>query len=190
MINKKLSDEEIILYLQQGAGGQYFTLLVERHENYILKKCKSYVQDDDQAEDLCQEILIKLFLKVHDFKGQAKFSTWLFSIIHNTCIDQLRKNKKSVAQVITEKMADEISDLVDGVDEVPEEISVKILNELLEEISPEEKLLLLMKYKEKHHIKDIQLTLGLSESAVKMRLKRAKEKINKLYLKQRQKQDD
>ncbi|UII28732.1 RNA polymerase sigma factor [Fulvivirga maritima] len=187
MIDKKISDEELILLLQKGGNGPYFTLLAERHEKYILKKCTSYVKDDDEAEDLCQEILIKLFLKVNDFKGQAKFSTWLFSIIHNTCIDHLRKSKKNVTQVITEKMADEISEMIEGVDEVPEEISMTILNQLLEEISPEEKLLLLMKYKEKHHIKDIQLTLGLSESAVKMRLKRAKEKLNKLYMKQRQK---
>ncbi|MBL3656951.1 RNA polymerase sigma factor [Fulvivirga sediminis] len=187
MIDKKISNEELILLLQQGGNGQYFTLLAERHEKYILKKCASYVKDDDEAEDLCQEILIKLFLKVNDFKGQAKFSTWLFSIIHNTCIDHLRKSKKNVTQVITEKMVDEISEMIEGVDEMPEEITINILNKLLEEISPEEKLLLLMKYKEKHHIKDIQLTLGLSESAVKMRLKRAKEKLNKLYMSHRQK---
>lgn len=74
-----------------------------------------------------------------------------------------------------------MADLIEDVDEVPQEVSLQILDQLLDTISPEEKLLLLLKYKEKHSIKDIQTSLNLSESAVKMRLKRAKEKINALY---------
>lgn len=78
-------------------------------------------------------------------------------------------------------MKEDVADLIEGVDEIPEELSEKILFELLDDMTSEEKLLLLMKYKEKHHIKDIQATLHLSESAVKMRLKRARDKINILY---------
>lgn len=178
-----MSDEELVLLLQDDANSRYFSLLTQRHEKYILKKCKSYVKDDDVAEDLCQEIFIKVFLKIKSFKGEARFSTWLFSIIHNTCIDHLRRSKKDVRQVLTEKMADEVSEMIDGVDEISEELSVIILETLLDEISPDEKMILLLKYKEKHPVKDIQLTLGLSESAVKMRLKRAKDKVNKLYQK-------
>lgn len=181
MIDKNISDEQLILLLQDVYNPGYFSLLVQRHEKYILRKCMSYVKNEDVAEDLCQEILIKLFINIKSFKGEARFSTWLFSIIHNTCIDHLRKNKKNVRQVITEKMAEEVAEMIEGVDEVSEELSVKILEHLLDEISPEEKMILLLKYKEKHPIKDIQLTLGLSESAVKMRLKRAKSKVSKLY---------
>lgn len=183
MIDKNIPDEELVFLLQENSNLRYFSVLTQRHEKYILKKCKSYVKDENIAEDLCQEILIKLFLKINTFKGEARFSTWLFAIIHNTCMDHLRRNKKNVRQVITEKMTDEVSEMIDGVDDIPEALSVKILEELLEEISPDEKMILLLKYKEKHPIKDIQLTLGLSESAVKMRLKRAKDKVNKLYQK-------
>jgi RNA polymerase sigma factor (sigma-70 family) len=184
MINKKITDEELVTLLQVDGNLRYFSLLVDRHEKVVLKQCKSYVKEDDTAEDLCQEILIKLFLKLKDFKGNARFSTWLFAIVHNTCIDYLRKNKKSdVHKVITEKMTEEVAEMVDGVDSLSEQMSVQILEELLEAISPEEKMLLILKYKEKHPIKDIQLSLGLSESAVKMRLKRAKERVNELYKK-------
>ena len=188
MIDKKISDEELIAILQTEGNLSYFSILTERHEQQILKKCKSYVKDEDTAEDLCQEILIKIFLKLNAFRGEARFSTWLFAIVHNTCMDYLRKNKKNqVVKVITEKMTDEIAELIDGVDEIPDELSAQILEELLELLSPEEKMLLLLKYKEKHSIKDIQLSLGLSESAVKMRLKRARTHINELYLKLKKK---
>ena len=75
-----------------------------------------------------------------------------------------------------------MADLVD--EEVVNLESLEIaLIQLLEEITPEEKLILLLKYKEKHSIKEIETTMGISESAVKMRLSRAKEKINLLYAK-------
>lgn len=184
MIDKKISDEELIAILRTEGNLAYFSLLTERHEKRILAKCKTYVKNEDTAEDLCQEILIKVFLKLKDFRGEARFSTWLFAIVHNTCMDYLRKNKKSqILKVITEKMADEVAEMIDGVDEIPEELSEQILEELLEIISPEEKMLLLLKYKEKHSIKDIQESLGLSESAVKMRLKRARTHVNELYQK-------
>ncbi len=182
MLNKNLSDEEIVALLKIDGNSRYFTLLAERHERSIIRHCKSYVKSEAVAEDLCQEIFIKMFLKAKEFKGESKFSTWLYSIVHNTCIDYLRKNKQSVKEVITEKMKDEVADLIDGIDEIPEALSEKILADLMEELEPNDKLLLLMKYKEKHALKDITLALNLSESAVKMRLKRARDRINKLYL--------
>ncbi len=181
----KLSDESLALKLKESGDQRYFAELARRHENKILKKCKSYVQQEDASEDLMQEVLIKIFLRIKDFRSEAKFSTWLFTIIHSTCVDYLRKHKKNVHGIITEKLSEEVGEMVDTEDEVPGAISEKILEELLNQMTPEEKLLLLLKYKEKNQIKDIQQTLNLSGSAVKMRLKRAKEKINKLYLKYR-----
>ena len=182
MLYKNLTDHEIIHLLKEEGNLRHFSLIVEKYESQILSRCKSYVRDKDIAEDLCQEILIKVFLKIKSFKGESRFSTWLFAIVHNTCVDYLRKNKKSeLYKIITEKMADEMADLLDDVDEVSEEISIQTMEMLLEEMSPDEKVLLLLKYKEKHSIKDIHLSLNLSESAVKMRLKRAKHKANKLY---------
>lgn len=91
------------------------------------------------------------------------------------------KKQKKVHVVLTEKLADEVSSIVDYDEELPEEKTIEILESLLEELSHEEKLILLLKYKEKHPIRDIQISMGLSESAVKMRLLRAKEKLNKMY---------
>ncbi|MCB0494547.1 MAG: RNA polymerase sigma factor [Cyclobacteriaceae bacterium] len=175
-----LSNEELISLLQEG-NHRYFSEFTNRFEKYIFEKCRSYVKSKDIAEDLCQEVLIKVFLQLPGFRHEAKFSTWLFIIIHNTCVDYLRKSKKKVHVVLTEKLVDELTNMVDYDEELPEAKSIEILDSLLDELSHEEKLILLLKYKEKHHIKDIQLSLGLSESAVKMRLLRAKEKLNKMY---------
>lgn len=177
------TNEELIIRFRETEDPKTFSTLVERHQKHIYHKCYSYVHDADTAKDLSQDVLIKLYLQIKNFRNQAKFSTWLFSIIHNTCIDYLRKNKKNVRALITNKLTDGLPDLVEDEDEIPSGISVKILDELLEQMTPDDKMLLLMKYKERYHIKDIQQTLGISESAIKMRLKRAREKVNKLYQK-------
>ncbi|MEQ8906072.1 RNA polymerase sigma factor [Ekhidna sp.] len=179
----KLSDEELVLRMKSG-DNRYFSVFADRYEKYILTRCKSYVKDADSAEDLSQEVMIKVFLQVANFRKEAKLTTWLFSIIHNTCIDYLRSKKKRTHDVISEKLADEVFEIVDADEELTEEKTVEILETLLDQMTPEGKLILLLKYKEKHSINDIQNSLGLSESAVKMRLKRAKEMLNKLYAEQ------
>jgi len=177
---KDLKDEELVRLVQTG-DHKYFGGLVARYEKHILQKCKSYVKNKDDAEELTQEILIKLFLQISSFRQEAKFTTWMYTVIYHTCIDFLRKSKKTMHQVITEKLVDEVSDIADFDESPNQEMSVEILDLLLDELLPEDKMILLLKYKEKHPIKDIQQTLGISESAIKMRLSRAKERLNKLY---------
>ena len=176
-----LSDEEIAVSLKSEFNPKLFSSLIERHRPSILKKCQGYVKTRDEAEDLSQDILIKLYLQLQTFKKDSKFTTWLHAIIHNQCIDYLRRNRKNLHEQITDKLSEEVGELIDFDEALPEDLTEEILNELLEQISPEGKLILLLKYKEKKSVKEIQTALNINESAVKMRLKRAKEKINKLY---------
>jgi len=176
-----IADEDIIEGLQSDFDPRLFSVLIERHRDTILKKCRNYTKDKVMAEDLVQDILIKVYLQLYTFKKDARFTTWLHAIIHNHCIDHLRKNRKKIHQQITEKLSEEVGEIIDLEEPLPEDISEEILNELLEQITPEGKMILLLKYKEKKSLKEIQLALHLNESAVKMRLKRAREKLQKLY---------
>jgi RNA polymerase sigma-70 factor (ECF subfamily) len=179
------NDDEIIVSLKSEFDPKLFSEFIERHRSTIIKKCQGYVKTREEAEDLSQDILIKLYLQLHTFKKDSKFTTWLHSIIHNQCIDYIRRNRKNLHEQITDKLSDEVSELIDFDEELPQDLTEEILNELLDQISPEGKLILLLKYKEKKSLREIQTALNISESAVKMRLKRAKEKINKLYLQKR-----
>jgi RNA polymerase sigma-70 factor (ECF subfamily) len=176
-----LSDEEIVLRLQTEFEPKYFQILVERYRSMIKNKCLTYVKNREIAEDLCQDILIKLYLKLNSFRRGSKFTTWLFPIIHNHCLDYLKRSRKELHHEITEKLCDEVGDLIEHEDELSKEISEELLSNLLEQITPEGKFILLLKYKEQKSVKEIQTALNISESTVKMRLKRAKDKINLLY---------
>ena len=181
-----MDDQLLVEKIKSGEHG-YFKIFTSRYENFILKKCQSYVKESEVAEDLCQEVFIKVFLQLPKFRNEAKLSTWLYAIIHNTCMDYLRTARNKGHQIITQKLINELEDIIS--EEVEGSFSPEeIMLQLLDEISSEDKLLLLLKYKEKHSIKDISNSLQVSESAVKMRLSRAKSKIKKLIISSESKQ--
>lgn len=182
-IKPQFTDEELVQFLQNGGPQRYFSILADRHHDYVVKKCKSYVKNEDEAEDLSQEVFIKVFMQLNSFRSEAKFKTWLYTIIYHTCVDYLRKKKKNTHQVISDKLSAEFEDVIEA-EEVDKESLMNALEQLLEQITPEEKLLLLLKYKEKQSLESITASMNISESAAKMRLLRAKEKVNKLYEKQ------
>jgi len=122
-----------------------------------------------------QDVFIKTLFNLSKFKGKSKFSTWIYSITHNHCIDSIRKSRKIKLVEISE----EENCITDNHYLI--ETETKRIFELLEMLRAKEKMILLMKYQDGLSIKDIQKQLNVSESAVKMRIARAKEKVRKLY---------
>jgi len=114
------------------------------------------------------------------FKEDAKFSTWLFSITYNHCMDLLRSNKKRVVTVY-----EETADLVDEYDMLAvfeaDEVNMQSLKHALDQLNLDDKALLFMKYMDDLSIRDIAKTFKLTESAVKMRLMRSREKLKRKY---------
>ncbi|MCU0341990.1 MAG: sigma-70 family RNA polymerase sigma factor [Spirosomaceae bacterium] len=174
---KHYTDEELVRLYIDTQRNAYFEELYERYSDKVYRKCMSFVKDREKAEDFTHDIFLKLILRLSSFKETSKFSTWLFSITYNYCMDQLR---------LTKKMAEtELDDNIDVEDEAEDgeliEMEVGQLRRALETISVQERTILLMKYQDDFSIKDIADTFGLTESAVKMRLKRTKEKLKKAY---------
>ncbi|WP_020530498.1 RNA polymerase sigma factor [Flexithrix dorotheae] len=180
-MNADMTEEAIVVQLRENFDASLFGELLTRYQPKVFSKCKFMVKDEDQAKDLTQETIIKVYLKLNSFKDGAKFGAWILTIAENTCIDFLRKNKKKLNLEITREIADSVEDISELDEELPPEITMEVLAELMEKLTPEEKLILLLKYNEKLSVKEIQDSLDLGESAVKMRLKRAREKITKLH---------
>ena len=140
----------------------------------------SLLKDTALAQDAAQEIFVKIFLNLSRFSERSKFSTWVYSITYNYCIDMIRRRKKQ-----RNLFSDEIEDAPDIVEEVPDEellsMEVSRLKEVLEEIPVGDKAVLLMKYQDDMQIKEIAAALDKTESAIKMKIKRAKAKAQKAY---------
>jgi len=175
---KKLTDEQLVALFIETQKNLYFEQLYDRYSDKVYRKCLSFVKDDAKAEDFAHDIFLKLVLNLSSYKETAKFSTWLYSIAYNYCIDQTRISKKYLEVGLDENF--DVPD--DGDDSEIAQLEVQQLNKALKQIMPEEKSILMMKYQDELSIKEISASLDISESAVKMRLLRAKEKLRKFYL--------
>lgn len=174
-----LSDEEIIAKIQSESASKYFSVIYERYYKKVLSKCLGLVKDRDTAEELAEDIFSKVYERLISFKHKSSFSTWLYTITYNHCIDFLREKKK--LHYPNWNRENEMPEIIDEEEGSIEEINYENLNVVLEMIHPEEKALLLMKYKDDLSLKQISSALRISENATKMRLKRARTRVLYLY---------
>ena len=178
------SDEELIVQTQQTNSTLPFSILYDRYATKIYNKCYSFSKNQSEAEDLTQDVFLKLFTKLHTFKGQSKFSTWLYSFTYNFCVNYVTRDKARKKSRVTDSIDNHeyrLSVMEDIKDEDLFELQATVLNKVLNKIAPEEKAILLLKYQDDVTIKELQILLNISESAVKMRLKRARIKVMEVY---------
>ena len=179
----KTSDEELVKAIVQNNNTVLFEVLYDRHSSLVFNKCLGFAANEDEAKDLTQDVFLKLFVKLASFKGKSKFSTWLYAFTYNHCVNFVTRNtaKKFEKQSVDYKDIENISDYDDDDDQSFLQMKVEKLKVVLELISPDEKMILLLKYQDGLSIKEIQGLLDVKESAVKMRLKRAKDKLLTAY---------
>ncbi|MBW8243739.1 RNA polymerase sigma factor [Muricauda oceani] len=177
-----LSDEELVKQIVADNDPMLFGLLYDRYVKMVYNKCYGFAKSADEAEDLTQDVFLQLFIKLRTFKGKSKFSTWLYSFTYNFCVNYVNRNKqlkirdKSVQVEKTEhKLTEEVPD------ESLFEMKADKLKKCLEIISAEDRSILLLKYQDGASIKDLVNLMDIGESAVKMRLKRAKERLLEIY---------
>lgn len=179
---RELSDEDLVRAIALNNDTLLFEILYDRYENIVYNKCLGFSKNVNEAEDLAQDIFLKLFVKLKTFKSKAKFSTWLYAFTYNHCVNYVNRNtsrkikQKSIdAETIEDTHFEPLED-----DDIYK-LKIDKLKKALELISPEEKMILLLKYQDLLSIKELENILDIGESAAKMRLKRAKEKLINVY---------
>ena len=179
--HKELSDAEVVRLYLQTQRPDYFSMLYHRYAPKVFGKCISILKDYDEAKDAVQDIFVKIMTNLANIGERAQFSTWVYSITYNYCIDIIRKKKKEKTL-----FTDDIERAPDvAAEEVPDEflleMEVKHLKSVLEILPPGDRMILLMKYQDDMSIRDISEVLDKTESAVKMKIKRAKHKAQELF---------
>lgn len=155
-------------------GHQAFEELVHAYQSKIYTLCYRLSRNAADAEDLLQEILLRLFLSINSFDGRSAFSTWLYRVAYNHCLNALAKKRRSTGR------DDEL------VNEPPDPRTLPAQKNgraqaILDRLNHEDRALLVMKYVTELEIKEIAQVMGLGSSAVKMRLLRARELFREKY---------
>lgn len=156
-----------------------FETLYNQYVGKVYKKCLSMTNDSEAAQDFTQDIFIKVFHKLGSFESRSTFSTWLYSVSHNYCLDQIRLGKR----LSTESLSDNLVTAVVEPDQSNSvELRLRVLEGAMNNLPAEEVTMLRLKHEQGLSIKAIARQYDLTESAVKMRLKRTRDKLYDLYV--------
>ncbi len=178
-----MTDEEIVNEIVFNNKTELFEVLYNRYSSLIYNKCFSFVNNQPEAQDLTQDIFLKLFIKLSTYTNKSKFSTWLYSFTYNYCINYITRNPvKKYEFCFPEyfEIGNYYSDDLNSSENT--EALEKQLNKALNALPENDRYILILKYKNDMSINKIQSVLGLGNSAVKMRIKRAKEKLAACYV--------
>ena len=147
----------------------------EKNQNIVHKVCRVYTTNQDQHNDLFQEIAIQVWKNYSKFRGEAKFSTWMYRVALNTAISLYRKSSRSIK---TQDFSD-VSFKIKSVDyDDTKDQQLKALYDGIRELSDIEKALIFL-YLEDKPYKEIAITLGITEVNARVKMNRAKDKLKK-----------
>ena len=180
------SDSEIISQVLKGDHNAY-ALLVERYKSYVFTLTFRFTKNREDAEEVSQDIFVKAYRSLADFKGTAKFSTWLYTIVNTTCITFLRKRRLDVKSLDDERTF-EVADSQDSgfrANLVEQKSRLIMVNRAIAMLNPDDAEIITLFYKNEQSLDEISHILGVEVNTAKVRLHRArtrlKEKMEKHF---------
>ena len=173
-----LGDNEIISRVLHGEQNAYAEL-VSRYQSYVFTLILRMVKSREDAEEIAQDVFVKAYRSLADFRGESKFSTWLYTITNTTSITFLRKKKLDVHSLDNEKVF-EVADSKDSgfrANLIEQKSRVNMVNEAIAMLSPDDAEIITLFYKAEQNLEEISRILRLETNTVKVRLHRARARL-------------
>lgn len=157
-------------------GQEAFVRLVQEHRLIMHKICNLYGATRHDRQDLFQEIIVQLWKAYPKFRGEAKFSTWLYRIALNTAISDLRKQKKRIAPIDPDLLPAGLQEV-----QYPKEKEEQIqqLYAAIDQLTEIEKALVML-YLEDKPYEEMEEILGINQNNLRVKMNRIKDKLRKL----------
>ena len=153
-----------------------FVKQISEHEPLLYKVCHTYAYTEADREDLFQEIVIQVWKAYSNFKGDAKFSTWLYRVAINTAINGLRKKRNFIASYEPDKLPTDLSD--DNRSETEEE-QFQQLYKAIGKLDQVEKAVVML-YMEDYSYAEMEEILGINQGNLRVKMTRIKDKLRQL----------
>ena len=186
MLQPGLTDIELISRILRGEQA-LFAQLVERYQQYVFTLVLRFTDSREDAEEISQDIFVKAYRSLADFRGESKFSTWLYTIVRTSCITFLRKKRLDITSLDNERTFLQVEDRESGfkANQVEQKSKHAMVNEAIRLLSPDDAQLITLFYKGEQSLEEIGKVMGLEPNTVKVKLHRArhrlKEKMEKYF---------
>jgi len=173
----KVNDQDYINLVLSGDTNA-FAALVDRYKDLVFTLSLKVLQNREEAEEAAQDTFVKTYKSLARFKGESKFSTWIYKITYNNCLDRLKKQKKERLVVpINEYTERDVRSLMNVIDDIEETERKQMIQNCLNMLAAEESFLLTLYYFNEQSLKEISAIMGINENNVKIKLYRSRKKL-------------
>lgn len=158
-----------------------FAVLVDRYKDLVFTLALRMLKNREEAEEVAQDTFIKVFKSLSKFKGDSKFSTWIYRITYNSCLDVLKKYKQEYSTVVLDEFSErELATLDNAFDALAEKEQRQAIDDCLDRLPKEDSFLLTLYYFEEQSLDEISKIVGLTANNVKVKLFRSRKKLASL----------
>lgn len=177
-MNTGLHDSELISRVLRG-DTHHFAELVTRYQRLVFSIAQRYTSQREDAEEIAQDVFVKAYRNLADFRGESKFSTWLFTIANTTCLSFLRKKKLSIQSLDNEDLYTQVAERDSGLqaNQIEHKSRAQLVNKAIQLLNPDDAQLILLFYKGEQSLEEIGHILGMEPNTVKVKLFRARQRL-------------
>lgn len=175
-----INDEHIIKQIMEG-DTKAFAVLVDRYKDLVFALVIRMLKHREEAEEVSQDTFIKVYKSLDSFKGDSKFSTWIYRVAYNTCLDRIKKNKKEYLNVAIDDYTEyQIKSIDNALDALISDERKEAIKECLDLLPPDDSALLTLYYFEDLSLDEIAKIVNLTSNNVKVKLFRSRKKLTSL----------
>ncbi len=173
-------DEHLINKVIKGENNAY-AVLVDRYKHMVYTLALKIVKNREDAEEVAQDTFVKAYSALNEFKGESKFSTWLYKIAYYRSLDYLKKNKRRV-ETTTIDISEEynIASMDDALDGMEIKERAEIIKHAIQELPADDAVLITLYYFETLSMNEISKVMGIPANTIKVRLFRGRKRLAKI----------
>jgi RNA polymerase sigma factor (sigma-70 family) len=174
----ELTDTEIIKRILQGEQA-LFAQLVQRYQQYVFTLVLRFTDSREDAEEISQDVFVKAYRSLADFRGESKFSTWLYTVVRTSSITFLRKKKLDTTSLDNERTFLQLENRESGfnANTMEQKSRHAMVNAAIRLLSPDDGQIITLFYKGEQSLEEIGRIMGLEPNTVKVRLHRARNRL-------------
>jgi len=173
-----INNDQIIIDQIINGDTKVFAVLVDRYKDLVFTLAIRMMKNREEAEEVSQDTFIKVYKSLYKFKGDSKFSTWIYRVAYNTCLDRLKSNKRKQQTVeINEFTEYQVKSLDDALSLMEAEERKQAIQDCLQLLPPDDCVLLTLYYFEELSLEEIAKVVNLTANNVKVKLFRSRKKL-------------
>lgn len=167
-------------YIQKTLQGETnaFAVLIDRYQNLVYTVVYRVVKVKEEAEEVAQDTFMKAFESLKSYRGESKFSTWIYSIAYRKALDRVRKNNRMKAVELVEDITEKEVGAIDNALHILEQQQRnEVIKRCIGELPEQEAAIITLYYFDDHSVREISEITELSEDNIKVKLHRSRKKL-------------